>query len=539
MMNKKAIVSVLMVLLIASMYSTFLNVPTAQAQISVSFEIENVVWGTPGNNPITVSPGDVNVPLTIYVRNPSNYTLRGVRGTLDLSYPFKDYTSDSFTATATGQPVEQGDVLNQTGDILPAGSFTLTFYLNIFSNATKGAYTYNLTITYLVEVNGFFVYGEPQKLEVTIRIYNRPPNIYSVNPAAATVNVLVGETINFTTKCGDPDNDSLTYEWRFNDVMVGNESYYIYTASESDLGSNTLELTVSDGNLTTTNTWTITVSRDVTTTLLVSDYYITVGLSNIINFTLKNNVWQGTVDVSYSVPNPLVIKGNNTWTFYNVTSDEILNISVVIYAPFAAMGNTFPTTLTVSYSDEYGNAYTDSFNIGLITRGYISIVVFDKEYLPNPAVSGQKVSISATILNKGNMQAYFANVTILPNPILTLISTSHSYIGDLDENSPVPFTVEAIVKSDTANGSYPVVIKLYYEDDQFKPHEMNITVIIDVIKISQTATSNTQQITLLDMLYKGGWTLVIIGIAFVAIIVLYNRKMAKKVEELAKSPPER
>ncbi|MGQ4913956.1 MAG: COG1361 S-layer family protein [Candidatus Asgardarchaeia archaeon] len=538
-MNKKAIVSVLMVLLIASMYSTFLNVPTAQAQISVSFEIENVVWGTPGNNPITVSPGDVNVPLTIYVRNPSNYTLRGVRGTLNLSYPFKDYTSDSFTAAATGQPVEQGDVLNQTGDILPAGSFTLTFYLNIFSNATKGAYTYNLTITYLVEVNGFFVYGEPQKLEVTIRIYNRPPNIYSVNPAAATVNVLVGESINFTTKCGDPDNDSLTYEWRFNDVMVGNESYYIYTASESDLGSNTLELTVSDGNLTTTNTWTITVSRDVTTTLLVSDYYITVGLSNIINFTLKNNVWQGTVDVSYSVPNPLVIKGNNTWTFYNVTSDEILNISVVVYAPFAAMGNTFSTTLTVSYSDEYGNAYTDSFNIGLITRGYINIVVFDKEYLPNPAVSGQKVSISATILNKGNMQAYFANVTILPNPILTLISTSHSYIGDLDENSPVPFTVEAIVKSDTANGSYPVVIKLYYEDDQFNPHEMNITVIIDVIKISQTTTSNTQQITLLDMLYEGGWTLVIIGIAFVAIIVLYNRKMAKKVEELAKSPPER
>ena len=538
-MNKKAIVSVLMVLLIASMYSTFLNVPTAQAQISVSFEIENVVWGTPENNPITVSPGDVNVPLTIYVRNPSNYTLRGVRGTLNLSYPFKDYTSDSFTAAATGQPVEQGDVLNQTGDILPAGSFTLTFYLNIFSNATKGAYTYNLTITYLVEVNGSFVYGEPQKLEVTIRIYNRPPNIYSVNPAAATVNVLVGETINFTTKCGDPDNDSLTYEWRFNDVMVGNESYYIYTASESDLGSNTLELTVSDGNLTTTNTWTITVSRDVTTTLLVSDYYITVGLSNIINFTLKNNVWQGTVDVSYSVPNPLVIKGNNTWTFYNVTSDEILNISVVIYAPFATMGNTFSTTLTVSYSDEYGNAYTDSFNIGLITRGYISIVVFDKEYLPNPAVSGQKVSISATILNKGNMQAYFANVTILPNPILTLISTSHSYIGDLDENSPVPFTVEAIVKSDTANGSYPVVIKLYYEDDQFNPHEMNITVIIDVIKVSQTTTSNTQQITLLDMLYEGGWTLVIIGIAFVAIIVLYNRKMAKKVEELAKSPPER
>ena len=538
-MNKKAIVSVLMVLLIASMYSTFLNVPTAQAQISVSFEIENVVWGTPENNPITVSPGDVNVPLTIYVRNPSNYTLRGVRGTLNLSYPFKDYTSDSFTAAATGQPVEQGDVLNQTGDILPAGSFTLTFYLNIFSNATKGAYTYNLTITYLVEVNGSFVYGEPQKLEVTIRIYNRPPNIYSVNPAAATVNVLVGESINFTTKCGDPDNDSLTYEWRFNDVMVGNKSYYIYTASESDLGSNTLELTVSDGNLTTTNTWTITVSRDVTTTLLVSDYYITVGLSNIINFTLKNNVWQGTVDVSYSVPNPLVIKGNNTWTFYNVTSDEILNISVVVYAPFAAMGNTFSTTLTVSYSDEYGNAYTDSFNIGLITRGYISIVVFDKEYLPNPAVSGQKVSISATILNKGNMQAYFANVTILPNPILTLISTSHSYIGDLDENSPVPFTVEAIVKSDTANGSYPVVIKLYYEDDQFNPHEMNITVIIDVIKISQTTTSNTQQITLLDMLYEGGWTLVIIGIAFVAIIVLYNRKMAKKVEELAKSPPER
>jgi len=499
----------------------------------VDFEIENVVWGTPQNYPISVSPGDTNVPLTIFVRNLSNNTLRGVRGTLNLSYPFKDYVTESYTAEATAQPVEQGNVLNQTGDILEMGSFTLTFNLNIDPNATKGVYYYNLTLTYFVSVGNVFVAGEPRVYLIPIRIYNRAPVIYSVNPTSGTVDVLIGETVNFTVnKCKDPDNDTLNYEWYFDgDLVLENSTTYIYTALEEDVGSHTLEFRASDGNLTTSWTWAINVMREVKTTVKVSNQYVTVGLVNTINFTISNNIWHGRVDVSYTVPNPLVIYGNNSWTFYNITPDDIIVVTVSVYVPFGAYGNTFPTQIGLSYSDDYGNEYTETYSVGLVTRGYIRIVVYEKSVIPTPVKPGEKVAFSATILNKGNIGAIFTNVSIISNDILELTPESVTYIGDVDANSPVPFTVYAYVKSDVNNGTYPILIKIYYEDDLFNGYSLNVTFLLTVLKV--TNTENETQSTTIDLyevLYRGGWTVIIGGIAVIVFAIVYSKKKLKQLE---------
>ena len=152
------------------------------AATSIDFEVENVVWGTPDNYPIQVSPGDVDVPLTVFMRNLSNNTLRGVRGTLYLDDPFVDYQTESKIAKATASPVETGDVFNQTGDILPMGSFTLTFYINIDPDARKGVYEYNLTISYWYAEGGFFLKGEEKNYTIEMRIYNSAPQIYSADP---------------------------------------------------------------------------------------------------------------------------------------------------------------------------------------------------------------------------------------------------------------------------------------------------------------------------------------------------------------------
>ena len=529
--------SLFLLFLILTLFSTSLLMTNmkvhVKAAIAVDFEIENVVWGTPQNYPISVSPGDTNVPLTIFVRNLSNNTLRGVHGTLNLSYPFKDYVTESYTAEATAQPVEQGNVLNQTGDILEMGSFTLTFNLNIDPNATKGVYYYNLTLTYFVSVGNVFVAGEPRVYLIPIRIYNRAPVIYSVNPTSGTVDVLIGETVNFTVnKCKDPDNDTLNYEWYFDgDLVLENSTTYIYTALEEDVGSHTLEFRASDGNLTTSWTWTINVMREVKTTVKVSNQYVTVGLVNTINFTISNNIWHGRVDVSCVVPNPLVINGNSSWTFYNITPDDIIVVTVSVYVPFGAYGNTFPTQIGLSYSDEYGNEYTETYSVGLVTRGYIRIVVYEKSVIPTPVKPGEKVAFSATILNKGNIGAIFTNVSIIPNDILELTPESVTYIGDVDANSPVPFTVYAYVKSDVNNGTYPILIKIYYEDDLFNGYALNVTFLLTVLKV--TNTENETQSTTIDLyeiLYRGGWTVIIGGIAVIVFAIVYSKKKLKQLE---------
>jgi len=532
MKMKKAVNLIFLTLFVAMLVLPMLMNPIpVMAAEEVNFEVEDVVWGTPDNNPIAVTPGDVNVPLTIYVRNLSNSTLRGVHGQLNMSYPFTDYETGSNTSTATGQPVEQGSVLNQTGDILEMGSFTLTYYLNINENATKGTYTANLTITYYYynDTLGIYLTGTPRTLTVNIIVQNRAPVIYSVNPSATTLTMQVGDSVNMTTKCGDPDNDTLSFEWRYDDGTIA-ETQNITFVAPDEIGAHTLEFRVSDGNLTTTRTWTINIQREINTDFNVSTQYITAGTMNTLIYTVKNNIWRGTVDINFAIQNPIVVKGNSSWTFENVQPNQTLTVTVTLYVPFSVYGNTLAPTLTVLYEDEFGNTYTDTYSAGLIVRGLIRMIVYDFFINPIPAEPGQKVEFGATILNKGNIGAYFTNATILPNDVLLLTPESNSYIGDVDANSPVPFTLFAVVKTTASNGTYPVTVSIYYEDDQFEAHTLNVTFLLTIAKLSQdNETSTTSEYDIQEILNKGGYVAIGGALFLVAFVILYSRKKEKEI----------
>jgi len=497
------------------------------AQVSVDFEILRVVWGTPQNNPIIVNPGDTNVPLTIYVKNNSSESLVGVYGELSVTEPFKHTENNNYTARTYATPIESSNVLAPTGEVLPWGTFTLTYNLNINSTAKKGYYPCTLTIYYAVNNSGNYTLGEPKTYHITIFIYNRPPEIESYRPADLNIVIYVNDSVEFYAKCSDPDNDTLSYEWTFDGEVVATTNNYTYTPIEDDIGTHNLEFAVDDGELRTTMTWTVTVTKTIITHVNVSSNYLFGGFETKVNITVKNNAWDGTVQISFGIQSPLVIHGNSSWTFKNVIPNQELIIPVVIYAPKAAIGNTFTGTLTISYDDEYGNSYTETHNIGLVVRGQVSLVAYDWSIMPNPASPGGKVSISATLLNKGTATAMFVNASIQPNDILILSQESSSYIGEVEENSPVPFTVSAYVKSDVQNGTYPVTIIITYTDDLFKEHTYNITVNIRVQKSSGEETESEEKVSFLDLLYRGGLTILISAVALIAIVVLFLRRPAK------------
>ena len=497
------------------------------AQESVDFEILRVVWGDPQNNPIIVNPGDTNVPLTIYVKNNSSKSLVGVYGELSVTEPFKHTENNNYTARTYATPIESSNVLAPTGEVLPWGTFTLTYHLNINNTAKKGTYTCTLTIYYTVNSSGTYTSGIPKTYSVAIIIYNRPPSIESYRPSDLNIVVYVNDSIDFFVKCSDPDNDTLSYEWTLDGETVATTNNYTYTPTEEDVGTHNLEFAVDDGELRTTMTWTLTVNEVITTRVNVSSNYLFGGFETRINITVQNNAWDGTVQISFGIQSPLVIHGNSSWTFRSVVPDQELNVSVVVYAPQAAIGNTFTGTLTISYDDEYGNSYTENHNIGFVVRGHVSLVAYDWTIMPNPASQGGKVSISATLLNKGTATAMFVNVSIRPNEILVLTQESSSYIGDVEENSPVPFTVAAYVKSDVQNGTYPVTITVTYTDDLFEEHTFNITVYVRVQKSSSEESESEEKVSFIDLLYQGGLTILISAVALIAIVVLFLRKSAK------------
>jgi len=421
--------------------------------------------------------------------------------------------------------VESGDVLNQTGDILPSGSFTLTFQLNIDDDAKKGVYYANLTIYYNIEENGVFIPGEPQKLEIAIRLPNRSPVIYSVNPTAATLTVPVGQFVNFSCFANDPDGDSVTYEWTLDGNTVGYGQNYTYYATRDDVGSHTLVVEASDGNLSVTNSWTIIVVINPTTTLQISTNYLYGGSTNLITINITNNVWIGRVQVSLTVQQYLVIIGNSSWTINNVKPNDTISITAEIFAPETLIGQTMQVGLAIGYSDNYGNTYTENYAIGFVIRGKIALRVYDIIVSPSIPKAGEKFSISGTILNVGNVKAMFTNISLIPNPILKLDYESSSYIGDVDPNSPVPFTITAYIKPNTANDTYTINLLIKFTDDLYNEHNITLNISIQVVNYQSNQGGGNQSSGTSTFFTEGEIALIGIVIAVVAVgSIMYFRR---------------
>ena len=519
--------AVLFYLFLLTLSTVSVNVVLTYGE-TVAFRVEQVAWGTSTANPIEVQPGDTNAPLTVDIRNLSDKTLKGVYGTLQLTEPFTDYLGGSYRANATGVPLQAGDILNQTGEIQPAGSFSFTFRLSIARNATPGYYDFPVLTEYMIKsVNNTWPSGDPQTLQVRILLPNRSPTIDAFSPSAATLTVEVGNSLNFTVKCSDPDGDTITYEWELDAVLVSNTTEFTYTPVDDDVGSHTLALTVSDGHLTSSQTWTITVTTASVTNFFVSSNYITAGFDNSLNITIKNNLWQGRVQAGLTVPQPLILRGNQSWTFDSMQPSGNVSVTPSIYAPVTAIGSTSTATLTVNYGDEHGLTYTDTYNVGLIVQGYVKLVVYDVLANPESVASGSEVTLTATALNTGNVIASFANASLESNDVLQLSRESSTYVGDIELNSQVPFTVVAKVKSGVQNGTYPVTILLAYQDDQYRIHVLSISASILVATGTGVPQDSDGTGSIQWFINNGGWTIIVIVAAGIALLALYVRRLSK------------
>ncbi len=481
-MKFRKFINLLIVFIFVSGYlAPFLVHDVKAAPIDVNLVLEDVFWGTPPNNVQTVSPGDVNVPLTVIIHNNSSYTLRGVIGTLNLTYPFIDYKTESNQSRAEGQPIQAGDVFNQTGDILPSGSLSLTFYLNIHSDAVRGRYPLKLKVEYNVINNSLIFPGKTKIFTVDVIINNQPPEIYSINPSTGTVSLLVGESANFTVRAGDPDGDPVEIKWLFDNTQIGIGESIVIKANSSDIGSHTLEARVSDGNLTVSNTWTVVINRRIDTNITISTQYLFAGKKNKLLVNVTNNVWHGRVDITISVPQQIVLFNETTLTFYNVTENETISFRIVVFVPESLIGQTGGIGIGVSYKDENGNSYNENYNFGMVIRGVISIKVYGILVDPYPAKPGSQISISGNLLNTGNVMAKYVNISILDLSIITPMFLPYVYVGDLDANSPTPFTVIGYVNSTLAPGYYQVHFLLQYTDELYEEHQLQFTITILVI----------------------------------------------------------
>jgi hypothetical protein len=521
----------LQILLIQILLSSALITPV-NSQEAEPMQVNRVVWGQSLNTPIKVYPGNEGVPLIVEIQNLSPSTsIKGISGALSLeNTSFTDIYGNP-TATATGMPTIVSP-LTPSDQVASMGFFTMAFPLNIKDDAIPGNYQLRLMVTYspVQLLNSTQILLQP--LDVTCTISNVPSAItVSATPAKFDLGEQVkllgilqpaieNANINmaFQDPAGNKFNQTTTtkLDGSFNCSYVPkNAGYWTVNASWSGDAQHS-------GNWASTS---FDVHQEISLALTLSSDRIKAGQDNQVNITLTNDgkVAFSSLNLTYTVPPPLVSTGKTQWTLNSLDAGNNLTVPVVLYAPFASIGNTFTSGFTVICHDDYGQIQSYQFSVGLVIVGNVELGVYGSVVKPEVGVNGSKVEITPTLLNRGNVPALHVNATILPNVVLDLTPESSVYVGDVDENSQAPFTLSAIVAKDAANGTYPVTLRIDYRNDQNIDNSFNYTFNLQVNNNSQSGAVKNDVTGFPEV----GLIVVVIVIAACLIIVLYRRRISK------------
>jgi hypothetical protein len=523
--------------LLCSSYVISNHVTPVRAQSSGELKVTRVVWGTDPNTPANAYPGDTQSPLTVELQNlDQSATIKGVTGLL--KFPDGRFTDiyGNPNATATGTPTV-GDLLSPTDEIQPKGFLTMTFTLDIGEDVVAGTYKYNMETKYSVQQGNIFVDGTPQILVVQIVISKIDSTItVSITPQTAEkgqavrISGTIAPAIENATVIlvyKKPDSASFSRTVRTNADGSFAESYMpdaegFWSVNASWLGDSKYASSWAS----TTFEIRLPVSLSVST---INNRLIG-GVDNQFNITIQNNgaVPVSALDITLTVPSPLVFRGENHWTLNYLEPGNTTLIPVFIYSPSSAIGTTYSSTLDVNYQDDYGASQTDSFPLGIVVVGRIELVIYDKSVSPQPAINGSRIEITTTLLNKGNVVAMYVNASIQPSTILSLTSESTTYIGDVEENSQSPFTLATLVKNNAESGTYPIKIWITYRDDQYVDHSLDATVYVTVEAQAEAKPVSEGGENFFAPLGETGLILLVIVVASVVILLLYRRSMSKR-----------
>ena len=221
-----------------------------------------------------------------------------------------------------------------------------------------------------------------------------------------------------------------------------------------------------------------------------SETSLKAGFDNNITITVSNDfepIYE--LDVTISIPasmqtlsSPKVI-GLNHWKFNKLNKGDQVKLSITIFVPDEAAGNAYTASLILTYKRlGYISPYTETHALGFYAKGWIKMTIYDVSVDPNPSHPGEPVSFTASLLNRGNIPAMFTNVTLMEDDALIRRPESFSYIGQMDPNSPAPFTLEALVRPGLEEGNYTAAIMVSYEDKEHVIHQIVERVPFQVVK---------------------------------------------------------
>ncbi len=124
-------------------------------------------------------------------------------------------------------------------------------------------------------------------LRVLYEMSNEAPIIISRNPENSEINISEGENINFTVESVDPEGHDITISWYVDGAYTGVDGEgYSYLANFNSAGTHEIIASVSDGVLTTNQTWLVNVADFYTAAVIINPNLTFSGIGDDITFNI-------------------------------------------------------------------------------------------------------------------------------------------------------------------------------------------------------------------------------------------------------------
>jgi hypothetical protein len=430
-----------------------------------------------------VGPGDGSSVLAVTMINRGFSDITGVTGTLSLPSAFKA------SGSGTGQAVATYNNIVSAG-----GAFTLFFQVDISDKASVGQYSAPLK----VEFSRTLEVGTPRTADLNVPFKVTGKSILDASsdggiapgtsskvaivitntgtaPATGVV-VTVPGTSGLNAASQQASIISLgkkTFE--FGVIQPGGSAKIEPTLYASNAAGQSLQavgLQVSYGNAygvrknVTIPVGLVVLPESSRSLLNVApasgSSIITAGKITDLNVTISyngNEQLSDTVVSLSSASESIKILGNTSWTVGDMPAKSSRELSTRVFASTDMIGKAATFTFTVQHLSG-GQPEIETFSVGTYVDGEIKV----KAYELGITYIGGKPNIMGNLLNEGNTLALFTTVDVVSADGLVNKLPPQQYLGDLTQNSPLPFSIPVDVSYRTAAGTYPVVLKVEYKD---------------------------------------------------------------------------
>jgi len=432
---------------------------TVVAQSSSSFVVEGANWGSAGSTTSPI-PGTQDAALVVSLQYLGATPVASLQGTVELPAGVTDLnghgTAVSYSSATTNQ----------------YGAVTLTFYLDIGSAVKSGSYNFTLSLSWMTTESS----GLTQTAVLTPPPIAQLESSFQVEGAAWGTTATASPPVPGTTD--DPLVVSLQYLGTTSVTSIEGTlalpagitdlnaqqtaTAYAATATPNQVVTLTFYLDVASGAkpgsyaFTLDLSWLTSVSVGMTQTSTVTpppvaaptsttsfplsvvqqNSTITAGTDVSAGFVLTNGgaapMYSPTFSLSVGSPVVLSSIGSPVPTSELAPGKAATFTAQITSGPSATPG-IYSGTLTVAFTDSNGTAHTQSFPVSFTVEGTVILV------LQNTAVTQTATGFTVTgsILNEGSVPAYYASITGL----LGLNTATPVYLGEIDPNTPLPFSV--------------------------------------------------------------------------------------------------